>query len=303
MYSNRRYPLREKIAFLRHYLVSRLSLFYFKFISRKRITFVRDGGIGDAIMSTAIISQFKRENPNTQINLSVSFPTIYKTGSNVRFGPKAFPIIRLSYGHHDLSWFKTSDTHFRKVMAEMAGVGSKQDLINEINEEPIPNGGILPDLIKNKNFAVIQPEAGAWFPEKNWTNDKWKGLVSRVSIDFDDIYQIGIESEAKVEGTIDLRGQLSISESISLIKHSNFFFGVSSFGEQVAGTYNVPSVIIYGPTHPIYALNKGQIAVYGIGGNLHEFGKDLHNYGFPKVNDVEVEDAHLAYRKMQNSLT
>lgn len=302
MYSNRKYSLREKLAFLRHYIISKVSLFYLRFINGKKVTFIRDGGIGDAIMSTAIIAQYKKENPYTQINLSVLYPVIYKLNGNVNLGGNAFPRIRLSYGHHDLKWFSSSSMHFKEVMAEMAGLRERKGLANEIDEEPFSKTGRLANCVECKNFAVIQPEAGEWFPEKNWTNDRWEEFVSRLSLDFDRIYQIGLVSEEKINGTVDLRGELSVAESIHLIKQSNFFFGVSSFGEQVAGTYNVPSVIIYGPTHPVYALNEGQVAVYGKNRDLHWFGQDLPQYDFPSMADVEVEDAYFAFGKMKVSL-
>ena len=64
--------------------------------------------------------------------------------------------------------------------------------------------------------------------------------------------------------------------------------GVNSFAEQAAWVFNVPSVILYGPTNPRYSLNPRQVAVSS--NQVLKF-QDLHNlkYQFNDMDSIEVQ--------------
>jgi len=287
MRSNRDYSLREKMAFLRHFILSRLSLFYFKFISGSRITFVRDGGIGDAIMASDVISQFNKKFPKARIQLMVEYPELYKVGSPKPYTFFSFPSIRLSYGHYDLKALGLKPRHIRSIMRSMAGITSLESSTNLAVFEGMPTAqpSNMNYQLKTR-YAVIQPEVGDWFKEKNWEVSKWNDLIQMLLDDFEFIYQIGTSQESVLNGIVDLRGKTSIMESCSLIKHASFFLGVNSFGEQAAGSFSVPSVVLYGPTNPVYSTNPGQVALFGFKGR-YVFGEKYEEYNFPRMSEIE----------------
>ena len=56
------------------------------------------------------------------------------------------------------------------------------------------------------------------------------------------IVQIGANNERPLVGTYNIAGQTNIGQIAYLIKRSLLFFGTDSFGQHLAGHYNIPLV-------------------------------------------------------------
>lgn len=289
MRSNRSYSLREHFSALRKYVITKLSLAYINVTGARKAVIVRDGGLGDAIMATAVVEALKREYPKIQFFLSTGFPEVFDQVELVRHSLFSFPVIWLSYTHYDLyPWKRKATIHYSVMMAKMAGVyrnlSDKIYLSIDIKRHQV----FINSYVKGKEFIVIQPNAGEWFPQKNWSTNKWTDLVGILKSRGYLVYQIGTAKEPYIYGTVDFRGKTSILECLVLLKYANLLIGVNSFAEQAVRSFNVPAIILYGPTNPHCSLNPNQYAVFS--NNVISYS-DLKSkaYEFYSMADIKVD--------------
>ncbi|MGW8122596.1 glycosyltransferase family 9 protein [Roseivirga echinicomitans] len=287
MRTNKKYSFKEAVAILSQFLISKFSLWYFKNISSKKITLIRKQGIGDAIFATGLVEQFSNTYPNTTINLVANIPEVFKQKSKPTFSITDFPLVWMMYEQNDFSFLRKEDQHITKVIATHLGLDPNLNFSYSLPEVSSVDDSFIARYITGKNYIIIQPWAGKWNSDRNWTAEKWEMLVGQLNSKGHLVYQIGTKEEIGIKGALDLRGKATLSESFILIKHAAFFIGVNSFGEQAAACHNVPSVILYGPTHPIYSLNENQAAVFPGGTAMV---KDLPTfiYKFEDTSLIEV---------------
>lgn len=270
--------------------MSRISLFYFEHISQRKITLIRKQGIGDVIFSTGVIARFKEGHPSTKVKLVVSHPSCFEEKVYSSFSLLDFPCVWVMYEHFDFSLLRRKDKHITRIMADFLFLQPDVNLDYEIPFK-------LPPFIKGKSgLIVIHPQAGGWNTCRNWSLKKWEELVHKLMKDGFEVCQIGIKSDTLIPNAMDFRGKLDIQESFGLIKQADVFVGVNSFGEQAAAAFGIQSVIIYGPTNPIYSLNPNQVAVYGKNYVEYDSLGTLH-YNFPFTESIDLETVYSAVIK------
>ena len=289
MRTNRAYSIREHFSAVRKYFITKLSLFFLKFFNSQSLTIIRDGGFGDAIMASSVVKAIQHKYPKARILVSSGFPEMFDNVQFTEHSRLTFPVIWLSYSHYDFfPWTIRKPLHCRLIMEEMAGVLNEHKNHQAISIDERGYKDFLRDHVENKKYLVIQSGAGAWFQEKNWDQNKWLQLVEELKAMGYAVYHIGTQDNAPIEGVVDFRGKTNIYESLLLVKHAKLLIGVNSFAEQAAWVFNVPSVILYGPTNPRYSLNHGQVAVFS--NQAFEY-RDLFNlpYQFQNMNSIEVK--------------
>ncbi len=114
------------------------------------------------------------------------------------------------------------------------------------------------EVVDNKLKIVIHPSAGnslrVWpasnFAEIiNWLFLKYRPVVFLVGTEKE--AGIGREIEKTTESqVINLIGKLKIGETAALIKKSHFFMGNDSSIAHLASSFEIPLLILYGPTDP-----------------------------------------------------
>jgi ADP-heptose:LPS heptosyltransferase len=285
--TNKKYSINEALAILSQHLISRFSLWYFKNISSAKITLIRKQGIGDAIFATGVLNQFSKAYPKTDIQLIANVPEVFSIKSKSSFSLADFPLVWMMYEHYDFSFLRKKDQHITRIIASLLGLETNLDFSYPLPENIRLKGSAIEEYIANKNYIVIQPWSGGWNSMRNWSKEKWEELVALLQAEGQLIYQIGSIAETHINGTIDLRGKSTIEESFLLIQHASLFVGVNSFGEQAAACYNVPSVILYGATHPVYSLNKNQTAVFANGSATFDQVESL-SYQFQDTSLITV---------------
>lgn len=275
------------MAVLLQYFLSKLSLWYFRNVSQKKITLIRKQGIGDAIFATGVLRQFQIQNPDTKIKLVTNHPKIFTIPSHRSFAFKDFPWIWMTYAHYDFSFLRKTDKPIRQIIAEHLGLKESA----EVHSEILLDESIYEDFTRNfcgTGYVVIHPWAGGWNLDRNWSIEKWNSLVHVLTQTGLEVYQIGGGGDVAILGARPFQGRITLEESIILIKHTDLFIGVNSFGEQAAGVFGVQSLILYGPTNPVYSLNPNQIALSG--NKVIDWNdlKDLE-YTFERVDDITSE--------------
>ena len=141
------------------------------------------------------------------------------------------------------------------------------------------------EFINGKKYIVIHPWAGHWNTQRNWSKGNWDTLVQMLREEGYLIYQIGGKEDLPIDGAMQFNGIATLEECFVLIKNAELFIGVNSFAEQAAGAFKVRSVVLYGPTNPIYSLNKNQVAISGNQVIDHSLLSNL-TYEFDLVDNI-----------------
>jgi ADP-heptose:LPS heptosyltransferase len=294
--TNQKYDLLSGVAILVQFCISKLSLWYFKNISDNRITLIRKQGIGDAIFVTGVLETFIERYPDTKVTFVTNHPEVFGRSTETDFSIFSFPMVWLMYEHWDFNLLKRKDQHIKHIISSFLGLGLP------VKPYSLPQAGnsILAELgIKEGQYIVIHPWAGSWNNKRNWDVEKWNYLVDGLANKM--ICQIGSNKDLLIGGVIDLRGKTTVQESFTIIENAEFFIGVNSFAEQVAATYRVPSIILYGATHPIYSLNENQVAI--IGNDCYRLDDLVNaNFKFQKLSNIEVDKVLLAYENFDHQL-
>ena len=302
MRTNQKYAFFSGLAILLQFCISKISFWYFKKISDKRITLIRKQGIGDAIFTTGVLYQFQNRYPATKIKLVSNHPSIFEMESSHSFSLRDFPFVWMMYGHYDFSFFRKGDKHIKTIIAEHLKLSAKLSFNYRINLSKLNHSKFISKNIKNKNYIVIHPWAGHWNTGKNWLLIKWNELVQMLTQNGHVVYQIGEGKDLPINGVKHFQGACSLHESIALIKNADLFIGINSFGEQVAGAFDIKSVILYGPTNPAYSLNENQFAISGANIIEHRMLPNLR-YEFKSVEIINSDLVFGQCIKLLNGMT
>ncbi|WP_170827470.1 glycosyltransferase family 9 protein [Roseivirga sp. 4D4] len=238
-------------------------------------------------MATSIVNALREKYIESNLIVSASYPELFYDYETANHSFLTFPVIWLSYTYYDfIPWVKNEPLHCAHIMAKLAGLGSEfkykpQLVVNALDHQMFFNKHIA-----SKNYIVIQPTAGGWLKEKNWKKTAWDELLEELKKDYEIVYQIGTEADPAIENAIDLRGKTTIYESFLLVKHAQLLVGVNSFAEQASWAFNTSSVILYGPTNPMYSLNPSQFAVFSNQVTSYDI-MNTKRYEFPSIEEVE----------------
>lgn len=298
MRTNTKYNLRDGASILLQFFIGRFSLWYFRNISNKRITLIRRQGIGDAIFCTGVLDEFKKKNTKTQVKLVSNHPNVFSHKSENTYSLSDFPFVWLMYGHYDFGVFRRKDKHITKIAAEFLGLPPDNNYDSQIEINETAHDKFVSEFIKGKKYIVIHPWAGHWNTQRNWSKGNWDNLVQMLQEEGYLIYQIGGKEDLHIDGAKPFNGIATLDECFVLIKNAKLFIGVNSFAEQAAGAFKVRSVILYGPTNPVYSLNKNQVAISGNKVIDHSLLSNL-TYEFDIVDNI---NCRLVYEQAINLL-
>jgi ADP-heptose:LPS heptosyltransferase len=242
----------------------------------KELHLNRPGAIGDIIMTLQAIDKYKKLNPNDRIiyycdpswmEVPAICPAVDEVRSSADFDINA-PGAQNLYGYTEIPLKKHLTWYFGKELGlddTFYNYGFKPVF------KPSPYNLRLNRILEDsRKIITIHTNAG-WSPYKNWDIKYWQEIVNRFNNDYQfadefTLVQIG-QSDAKLEGVIDMRNELTVSECIQLIKESTLHLGIDSFSNHATALLpHTPSVILWGSTHP---------SIFGYGHNANIW-KPLH---------------------------
>lgn len=105
------------------------------------------------------------------------------------------------------------------------------------------------------------------------------------------ILQIGASKDPKVTGAIDMRGKTNIRQAAFVLKNSKLHVGSDSLWSHVAGSFNIPSIILFSPnpkevTTPHYKSDYFYAIEPDFEGKRHSYAVDDH----PRlINSIKPE--------------
>ena len=255
----------------------------------KKILFVPLSNIGDAVMTLPTLIYLKKMHPYAKFDLicdarSVEifqfFPSINKIYIRDKKGgiSDQFRFIRkIRQTHYDLAvdlktdfllWFLRAKRKIRKVNNKSLHSVEKHFISICSNLKKIPNPKIyIPTKLQNniKNIfpsnkgKTIALALGANSNHKVWPTENYVRLLKLLKIHFENIILIGSKNEMDkaqlfkklyTKKVFDFCGKLTLLETASIIKKSDFFIGNDSGLGHIASAVNTQNFIIFGDGDP-----------------------------------------------------
>jgi ADP-heptose:LPS heptosyltransferase len=225
---------------------------------------IASGGIGDTILVTPCIRQWKRNFPNGRLIvhcadallkdvllhnphidslrlMRADRDSVPSYRSRRGRGDRYFTPITYSNLYPSIS-YKVSASH---IFAEMLGI-SLEDAKPEIY---VTSTEISLARTRLSDFPtpIVIHTTGSSSENKNWLNDRWEAVVR--SFPACTFIQLGSLHEALIDGVVDYRG-LKLRESMAILQACRAFVGVDSAMSHAAAAFRVPSVVLFGPSTP-----------------------------------------------------
>jgi len=255
----------------------------------KKILFVSLSNIGDAVMTLPTLIYLKKMYPSAKFDLicdarSVeifqSFPSINKIYIRDKKGgiSNQFRFIRkIRQTHYDLAvdlktdfllWFLRAKRKIRKVNNKSLHSVEKHFISICSNLKKIPDPKIyIPTKLQNniKNIfpsnkgKTIALALGANSNHKVWPTENYVCLLKLLKLKFANIILIGSKNEMDkaqlfkklyTKKVFDFCGKLTLLETASIIKKSDFFIGNDSGLGHIASAVNTQNFIIFGDGDP-----------------------------------------------------
>ena len=255
----------------------------------KKILFVPLSNIGDAVMTLPTLIYLKKMYPSAKFDLicdarSVEifqfFPSINKIYIRDKKGGISYQfrfIRKIRQTHYDLAvdlktdfllWFLRAKRKIRKVNNKSLHSVEKHFISICSNLKKIPNPKIyIPTKLQNniKNIfpsnkgKTIALALGANSNHKVWPTENYVRLLKLLKIHFENIILIGSKNEMDkaqlfkklyTKKVFDFCGKLTLLETASIIKKSDFFIGNDSGLGHIASAVNTQNFIIFGDGDP-----------------------------------------------------
>ncbi len=272
------------------------------------------GGLGDVVLSTPIYEALKIKYPSAEIialcssqakadilknNPFINKLRIISSLDKILIRLKSIKPLWIEY-----SYSRPSFSYFHKkaqeIIGDMVGVvlekPALQIYLDETEDEYAKR--VLSEFIN----PVIIHITSITTENQMWPIENWNELV-KVATNYTFI-QLGMLSEAKVAGAIDLRGKTTIRQSMAFVKHAKSFVGVVSFLAHVTNAFDKPGVVFFGPSSS---------SVWGHDNNLN-LTKNLPcapcvdaivgsicPYGKPCMSMISVQEVQQAIEKQITS--
>jgi len=255
----------------------------------KKILFVSLSNIGDAVMTLPTLIYLKKKHPSAKFDLicdarSVEifqfFPSINKIYIRDKKGGMSYQfrfIRKIRQTYYDLAvdlktdyllWFLRAKRKIRKVNNKSLHSVEKHFISICSNLKKIPDSKIyIPTKLQN-NVKKIFPSnkgktialaLGANSNHKVWPTENYVRLLKLLKIKFENIILIGSKNEMDkaqlfkklyAKKVFDFCGKLTLLETASVIKKSDFFIGNDSGLGHIASAVNTQNFIIFGDGDP-----------------------------------------------------
>lgn len=140
-----------------------------------------------------------------------------------------------------------------------AGKGERHEVLKSLRlletrfgKLELPDLPMLPHGTGARSTSLVTIQTGAGEERKRLPVVVWESVVRRLQREGFEIAFLGGSSdpEIHVEGTRNLVGKLSLSESMETIAASGLHLAADTGTAHLAAAYGVPTVAVFGPTDP-----------------------------------------------------
>ncbi|HEV9035847.1 MAG TPA: glycosyltransferase family 9 protein [Puia sp.] len=249
------------------------------------------GGLGDVLMCTPAFHAIKEAHPDRRVivycsredhrNVLLQNPNIDSLRVLLpkymwRYPRHLYAYLFNSEGlkYYDSKRFKFYYLFFQHVPSVLYEQKHVMDILPEIfgdlaidvsrkkcelyftrNEEEKARSAVAP--YKNIVFVHVHSKCSE---NHHWLPERWNELVA--SLPQYTFIQVGGKNETPVRSAVDWRGRTGLREAFCLFKHGDAFVGVDSCFAHVANAFNVPGVVLFGDSSPVFVGHNTNINIY-----------------------------------------
>jgi ADP-heptose:LPS heptosyltransferase/glycosyltransferase involved in cell wall biosynthesis len=234
-------------------------------LRREVIEVVRNGGLGDVLMCTPALRALKRAKPDCLVRFYTYW---HEVVAGLPYIDEVHPTSAAPSAAIHLSYeeFIPPYAHIASVFGHSLGID-----VTDVR----PDCVIRPDLVGQfqeawKTFPrphiTVNRRASRWTPNKDWPNEHWEELITRLTRTFT-VIEIGDSDEVRdsvfSRNYVDLVGRTSFAQFVSAIAAADIHVGPISAPVHIAAAAHRPSVVICGGyEHPRCTLYSGNVALY-----------------------------------------
>ena len=225
----------------------------------ENITVRIDGGIGRNIAATVMLRNLKKENPNSNINIVCSHPSIFKFNPNIK---KAYPLNNAFLWddvikgteyltpepYTNYNYYEKGE-HISKVFCDEIKVGcdsKKPDLFFTEKEIQGANKFLMD---QKKEVVLFQP-----FGQTNQTDEMYRDLtfefaqkmVNALLKEGYAVIQISAEDQQPLKGATKLK--VGLRPLMALISNCKAVIGVDSFLQHASNSFGKNTIVFWGGT-------------------------------------------------------
>lgn len=233
-----------------------------KNMSEKVVVFRRTGALGDVLMTTPVIREYKERNPNSKIVFLTAIPTVLCNNSDIDV--IAHPTTKVSSLNaseiydFDLAYEKNPkcnviDAYSRVVFGKE--IEDKSLRLVSLDEDFSSAMKKIPYETLPEKLAVVH--MGVSWASRTWPRSKWIETITRLTSGGYTVLVIGSGSDYRPDvlpRVIDAVGKFSIFEIREVLKRSSVFVGIDSGMFHVAQTTEVPIVGMFTVANPSYRI-------------------------------------------------
>ncbi len=223
-----------------------------------RYCFAGTGGIGDELMCTTALREWRRRGARGTV-IDSHHPALWEHNPEVdgiifhrsdrwrRWLKEGLPFVRLEYGGYDsaIDMDEAPTEHILKTICRRAGLTGPVELrpyvfLHPREREAGRIGNRLVVFQSSGRAAAHFMENKEWFPERF-------GVVARaLAAQGHTVVQIGSDRDPRLPGAVDLRGKTSLRDSAAILANAQVFVGLVGFLMHLARAVDCRSVIVFG---------------------------------------------------------
>lgn len=233
------------------------------------------GGIGDILMATVAMREFKRENPNTKLTVAIDRhttydDTYYKLIYNAEFIDDIIDSRYVNKRKYDAYYniksvciqrehSKLPQINRIDIFAKACGVKKIKNYIPFYKEENHEAVWAVQFLKKYKKKIFIHSASNE--EKRSYSKENLEKLIELILKEMPEYYLLISDFNKVLDQKIFENkrivnvSKLDIRESASLIKRSDFFFGPDSGLMHLAGAVGTKSLVAFGSIPPEVRIN------------------------------------------------
>ena len=224
------------------------------------VKFIRTRALGDVILTTGIINEYKRRNPQVKIYVQTDMPEPFMGNPNVFKTISTKDNLKCNKVF-DLDWAYEKNPKISRVRA-YADVVFKDYKWNDVLPKLYWTSIGFPMI---KDTIIIHPAATR--PNRTITKEVWDEVIDLLIKDGHNVAMVGTEKDIQPtprEGFTNLSYKHNLYEIHDIIKYAKAFVGIDSGMLHIAQCTDTPIVGIFSIAHPstvIWRAEKTKVII------------------------------------------
>lgn len=228
----------------------------------------RDGALGDCVMTTGIVDELKRRNPESKIYVSTKCSNVYMSNKNIdkiftnkdQMLEQADEFYELDMVYENNPTKKVWEAYADHVFGEGEyEAGMVKPRLYSFLEARQSAQSKLPEEFKTcEKTCVVHPASGFW-TSKRWGVENYRVVVDALKKLGYKVVQIGSGSDLELSNAdVNLKDKLSLQEVFEVIKMSDLFISVDSGMAHVAMCSKTPCILLFSVADPSCFVHRWQ---------------------------------------------